>query len=273
MARIAMNELTTFRWSFDEDVQNYAAANYDGIGVWRQKIADFGEDKGSELVRDSQIQVSSLHWAGGFTGSDGRTFRESVADARDAVHLAADLGAACLVVYTGGRGGHTHNHARRLMTTALGELSPVAAELGVLLAIEPMHEACATEWTFLNRLDDTLQLLASLGDDNLRIVFDTYHLVQEESLVAKIPEFVQRIGLVQVGDAKSPPSGEQNRCLLGDGIVPLRDIVDELTSAGYDNYFEVELMGEEIESADYGELLRHSRETLIGIFESLPAAG
>lgn len=273
MAKIAMNELTTFRWSFDEDVQNYAAARYDAIGVWRQKIADFGEDKGCELVRDHQILVSSLHWAGGFTGSDGRTFQESVADARDAVQLAADLSAACLVVYTGGRGGHTHNHARRLMTTALGELSPVASELGVILAIEPMHEGCATEWTFLNRLDDTLQLLASLDDENLRIVFDTYHLAQEDSLVAKIPEFVKQIGLVQIGDAKSAPSGEQNRCLLGEGTVPLRDIVDELTSAGYDDYFEVELIGEEIESADYSEVLKHSRETLVGIFESLPMAG
>ena len=61
MAQIAMNELTTFRWSFDEDVRQYVAANYDGIGIWRQKLADFGEEKGSELVRDSQIEVSSLH--------------------------------------------------------------------------------------------------------------------------------------------------------------------------------------------------------------------
>jgi len=273
MARIAMNELTTFRWSFDEDVSHYVAASYDGIGIWRQKLADFGEDKGSELLRDSQIQVSSLQWAGGFTGSDGRSFRESVADAQEAVRLAADLSADCLVVYTGGRGGHTHNHARRLMTSALKELSPVASDLGVTLAIEPMHEGCATEWTFLNRLDETLDLLASLSDPNLRIVFDTYHLVQDESLVARIPEFISQIGLVQVGDAKAPPNGEQNRCLLGEGVVPLKDIVSELTSAGYANFFEVELMGEEIETAAYGDLLTHSRETLVNIFDSLPAVG
>ncbi len=29
VARISMNELTTYRWSFEEDVQHYAAAGMD----------------------------------------------------------------------------------------------------------------------------------------------------------------------------------------------------------------------------------------------------
>src|SRR5690349_19331128 len=38
MARLSMNELTTYRWSFEEDLRHYAAAGYEGIGVWREKI-------------------------------------------------------------------------------------------------------------------------------------------------------------------------------------------------------------------------------------------
>ena len=46
MSRLSINELTTYRWSFEEDVTRYKAAGIAGIGVWRQKLADFGEEKG-----------------------------------------------------------------------------------------------------------------------------------------------------------------------------------------------------------------------------------
>ena len=147
MARISMNELTTYRWSFEEDVQNYARAGIQALSVWRQKLSDFGEEKGVELITECGLSVSSLMWAGGFTGSDGRSHKESVDDAHEAIKVASELKADCLIVYSGNRAGHTHNHARRLLNSALKELLPHAGEAGVTLAIEPMHEGCAREWT------------------------------------------------------------------------------------------------------------------------------
>ena len=48
------------------------------------------------------------------------------------------------------------NHARRLIQSALTELTPRATELDVWLAVEPMHPGCAAEWTFLTGIDDVL---------------------------------------------------------------------------------------------------------------------
>ena len=42
MAMLSMNETTTFRWSFEEDVARYAAAGIPAMGVWRQKLSDCG---------------------------------------------------------------------------------------------------------------------------------------------------------------------------------------------------------------------------------------
>lgn len=258
MAVLSINELTTYRWTFEEDVQNYVAAGVPAIGVWRQKLSDYGDEKGIELISESGLQVSSLLWAGGFTGSDGRSYRESIQDAREAIRLASALKAGCLVIYSGGRGGHTHNHARRLLRGALDELLPVSADAGVTLAIEPMHTACASEWTFIQDLDEALQLLGAYGSERLKIAFDTYHHAHDMAVVSRLSEVVSQIALVQLGDARQPPVGEQNRCRLGDGSIPLAEIVRVLRRAGYDGYFEVELMGEEIEACDYRDLLRQS---------------
>jgi sugar phosphate isomerase/epimerase len=259
MARLSMNEMTTYRWSFEEDVHNYAAAGYDAVAVWRQKLSDFGEVKGAELLAENRLAVSSLLWAGGFTGSDGRSYRDSIDDAVEAIHQAADLQADSLVLYSGSRAGHTHNHAKRLFKSAIEELAPVADQRDVTLAIEPMHAGCAGAWTFLTDLDETLEVLSWIGCPRLKLVFDAYHLGQEPTVVARLPELAPMIALVQLGDARVPPNGEQNRCQLGQGNLPLKEIVNSVLQGGYDGYFDVELMGEDLECPDYIELIQQSK--------------
>lgn len=260
MAELSMNETTTYRWSFEEDVVAYAAAGIPAIGVWRQKLSDFGLAKAIELLSRHQLKVSHLFWAGGFTGSDGRSFRESLEDAREALRTAAELRAQSLVICSGTRAGHTFNHARRLVKDALVELSSISAALGVWLAVEPMHPGCAAHCTFLTNLDDTLTLLDAVASPQVKLVFDTYHLGQDPAVVARLPQIVPRVALVQLGDARQPPIGEQNRCPLGEGMIPLKEIVGALSAAGYNGYYDVELLGEELETSDYTSLLKHAKQ-------------
>jgi len=261
MGRLAVSELTTLRWSFEEDVEQYRALDIPAIGVWRQKLADVGEQRGAEMIAACGLVVSSLQWAGGFTGHDGRSHEESLADARQAIQTAALIRARCLIVHSGARGAHTHSHARRLFRLALDKLLPVAEEHGTRLAIEPMHCDCGGDFTFFNCLDETLELIASYDSPAIGLTLDTYHWGHGPELLDRMPRLVPLLALVQLGDGRQPPQGEPNRCLLGEGSIPLRDIVARLTAAGYDGYFEVELMGEEIEALDYCDVLKSSRQT------------
>lgn len=261
MAGLSINEVTTYRWSFEQDVAEYRACGIQAIGVWRQKLADFGESKGAELLTEAGLRVSNLLWAGGFTGSEGRSYQESIADAREAVQLAAALGTHHLILYSGARSGHTQNHARRLFTGALKELLPQAAELDVALTVEPMHPRCADDWTFLTSLDEALSLVEGFDNPYLKLAFDTYQWGNEPQIVERIGDFVQHIGIVQLGDARCAPDSEQNRLRLGEGTVPLACIVKALREAGYQGYYDVELFGEEIENNDYRQLLECSKRT------------
>ena len=260
MSNFSISELTTFRWTFEDDVHEYRRAGVSALSVWRHKLSDFGEGRGIELLAESGMAVSSLFWAGGFTGNDGRTYRESVEDARDALQLARELRAPCLIVHSGTRNGHTRNHARRLLKSALGELLPLADEFGVTLALEPMHHDCAGEFTFLTDLDDAREFLSDIGSDRVKMVFDTFHFGQSERVLERLGDLVDHIAVVHLADVMGRPTAEQNRCRLGNGSVPLEPILRTLRQTGYDGYYELELMGEEIESSDYVELLEHSRD-------------
>ena len=82
---------------------------------------------------------------------------------------------------------------------------------------------------------------------------------------------VDRIAIVQLGDADCEPWEEQDRRLLGEGRLPLREAVFALKSAGYDGFFEVELLGEDMESRDYDQILAHSKQaadSLLDVYAS-----
>ena len=268
MLRLSMNELTTMRWSFEEDVEEFAAAGFEAIGIWRPKLTDIGVAKGVELMQRKGLHCSNLLWAGGFTGSDGNSFRDSVSDAREAIEMAAAVKAGCLVIYSGSWGGHTRTHARRLVHNALGELLPFAEEFGVTLAIEPMHPGCCGDWTFLNTIAESLELIDAFESPFLKIVLDTYHFGFQESNLQQLADIAHRIAVVHVGDGFAPPSGDQDRCLLGKGKVPIRKIVDTLVDAGYDGFLDVEVIGESVEQFDYPTLVGASRDYMQSMFAS-----
>jgi sugar phosphate isomerase/epimerase len=259
MVPLSINELTTLRWSFEEDVLNCRAAGVSALGVWRPKLADYGEERGIELLAEHGIAVSNLLWAGGFTEREPSTFKEMLADAEEAIELAARLEAGCLVLYSGGRAGHTAKHARRIFRDALKHLDPIAAASGVTLAVEPMHEAIAEPFTVLTSLEVTLETIAAANCRSTKLVFDTYHMGHGNVPLAKIAEVASRVAIVHLADARGAPGDEQNRCRLGNGSLPLGDLIAALVAGGYRGYYDIELFGQDVEWFDYAELIAHSQ--------------
>jgi sugar phosphate isomerase/epimerase len=259
MTLLSMNEITTFRWSLEEDVEYYQHAGYRSIGVWRQKLTEIDEEHAIDLLAASGLDVSNLLWAGGFTGSDGRSLEESIHDATHALRVAAALNAGCLVVYPGGRNNHTYRHAGRLLRAALDTLLPLAETVEVPLAVAPMHSACAADWTFLTDIDSVLILIEDMQSEYLKLAYDTYHFPFSAGQHQALAKLVPHIGIVHLGDRRVPPNIDQEHCLLGEGRVPLAEIVTTLLEAGYVGAFDVKLHGSEIHSKDYWMLLEQSQ--------------
>jgi sugar phosphate isomerase/epimerase len=259
MTLLSMNELTTYRWSLGQDLDNYRDAGYGGIGVWRQKLIDENEDQAIERLTASGLTVTNVSWAGGFTGSDGRSLAESIEDAASAIRLAGSVMAGCLVIYSGGRNNHTYRHAGRLLRMALDELLPLAEMWEVPLAVEPMHASCATDWTFLTSLESAIDLIEQVDSPFLKIAYDTYHFPLGNGRRQLLSAMAPHLGIVFLADRLQPASADQERCPLGHGRLPLVEIVSTLQDAGYTGAYDVKLMGPDIETCDYWTLLEQSQ--------------
>jgi sugar phosphate isomerase/epimerase len=256
MMRLSVNHLTTFAWDLDDELIAYHREGFRAIGLWRPKLSGFGEERTADLLRELGISVSSLSWAGGFTGTNRWSFEDSLADARAAIKQAALVGAECLAIVSGPRSGHIDSHARRLITEALSVLAPEAAEAGVALALQPMRRDFSRSWTFLHAIDETLEVIGTAGR-GLKIAFDVYHLCNERRLVARIPELAPHVAVVQLCDSPATARGE--RRMLGDGEIPLSTILRAFDEAGYAGYYELAAWSRSLWRRDYCELLRECR--------------
>lgn len=259
ISKLSLNEVTTLRWSFCEDVTAYRDAGIEAIGVWKQKLTEYGEERGVELIRESGLDVSSLSWIGGFTGSNGYSLEEAMDDARETIRIAAQLNTNSVTVVSGSRAGHTFNHARELLVGALISLGDEAARHNTSLALQPMHPIFSQNWTFLDTLDDTLDILDCCQHPAVKLAFNVYHLWREPHLLERIPEIASRVSTVQLSDWQGSPRNQNDRCLPGEGVIPLAEITQAFADSGYDGFFEIDVWSEKVWESDYRDLISDCR--------------
>lgn len=259
MFDVAISELTSVRWELRDELIHAAAAGFDAISLWRPKVTDAGVAETARLLNRVGITASSLQWAGGFTGGDGRSFAESVADALDAIDVAEAVGAPVLVVQSGCRGGHTRSHATRLLCQALEALAPRAAVAGVTLAIRPIHPRAAPGCSFVTRLAEALELVEQCEDSAVRLAVDLWQFGDDDGIRDLLPRLAMAAALVQVADRIGPPAAAADRLPVDTGELPLAALVAGLVEAGYRGPLEFDPVGEAVEFMGYEAAWRQTR--------------
>ena len=263
--QLAVSQLTTLRWDLPEELCHCVEHGFDAISLWRAKVSDVGTGTAQELLQQAGVRVSSLHWAGGFTGSDGQTFDESLADCREAIETAEQLACPVLTVYAGCRGGHTLSHARRLVRQALAELAPAATAAGVTLALKPAREPESLGGGFMSSLEETQAVIADVDQDHVGLALDLWAFADDPFLRESWDLLVRHTRLVLVADRSGPLDFEQERLLPGAGRLPLDWCLRALADAGYQGDIEIDPVGEAVSQAGYEATLAaisHYRDEL-----------
>lgn len=259
MFDVAVSELTSPRWDLHDEVERAAAHGFDAISLWRPKVSDVGAGTAAAMVAVAGLRVSSLQWAGGFTGGDGRSFAESVEDAVEAITTAATLGAPVLLVHSGCRGGHTRSHAQRLLVQALETIAPVASRAGVTLALRPAHPAGGVGCNFLGGLSEAIDLVEGFSDSAVRLAVDFWHFGDAPDIDLLLPQLAEVAAIVQVADRCGPPSAASDRLPAGHGGLPLERLVGEMLAHGYRGPVEFDPVGEVAEILGYDGVWHETR--------------
>ena len=249
--RFGVSEFTTWPWSFERDIERYAAHGVDAIEVCEFKLNRDDYRPQLRSIERTGLTVSSVQstvhslfpdsLAPSPTDPDDRIRHMKSAIERIAPYVPP--GTPFVVITGAAPGGNTELVYEKCLT-AFSELAEFAAGHGVRMAYEPLNPVLFNTDTALWGLDQALELVRRVDHPALGICLDTWNIFQTPDLHNVIRACGERIFLVQVSDWHRPRSGA-DRISLGDGSIDNAAIIRTVREAGYARPFVLEIFSSE----------------------------
>ena len=240
---LAINSITVKSLNLQQLVDSCARAGITTIAPWRDIIQAVGIPQAGKIIRDAGMKVTSLVRAGLFTAADDAGRRAALDDNRRALDEAVGIGAANLLLISGGLppGSKDIVGARKQVRDGLAALLPYARQAKMPLALEPLHPMTAADRACVTTLGNANDLCEELGD-GLGVAIDVYHVWWDPDLPRQIARAGKRILGYHVCDWLVPTTDLLlDRGMMGDGIIDLKGIRRMVEDAGYAAPVDVEI--------------------------------
>lgn len=157
------------------------------ISPWRDQVAAAGLDATARQLRSHGMALSGYCRGGFFPAADAAGLRAALDDNRRAIDEAKTLDAACLVLVVGALPGALDGtphytdlaRARGEVFDGIAASLDYARQVGMPLAIEPLHPMQAADRACINTLEHALDICDALDAQKtgaLGVALDVYHV-------------------------------------------------------------------------------------------------
>jgi sugar phosphate isomerase/epimerase len=233
--RVSVSAVSSRRQSFDEDLAMWERLGVDHVGLSLRKCEEVGLDEATRKVDDAGLRVSNMVECGWCALDDEATWDPY----RERLTAAFEAFGARLVVTTGPAGALDWDAAAEAFAALIEPVPFVAVE-----NTNPLR----LDLSFVTSLWDTFDLAAFADVD---ICIEVNACWAERALDETLQEAGARIAHVQLSDWKIGTLCTPDRCVPGDGDIPLPKILALLDDVGYGGVFEIEILGPRIEEEGY----------------------
>ncbi len=263
--RLCIHTATTRPLPLEIAVDEYVRAGVSGITVWRDALAGRNVRAAGERIRKAGLEIVSLCRGGFFVNADEEERIVAIEENRAVVREAAELGAPLVVLVCGADPAVPLPVARDQIRSGIEAVLPLAAELGVKLAIEPLHPMYADSRSAITDLATANRMCEEIDSPALGVAVDVYHLWFDPSLEAEIDRAGERILAFHVCDWRTPTRDLlTDRGLMGEGCIDIPEIRGWVEAAGFGGFIEVEIF-----STEYWALEQRSYiNRIVGAYEA-----
>jgi len=252
LQRLSVCELSLPDTTFEQDLELIKASGATGIAISEFKLRD-GDDlsqiaalKESGLTATICIPANTsplpLRPDDVFPGSTDPDVRLEAM--LGSIRRVAMYQPDSILAVTGSSSGYDLRDARKIAVEALREATTLAVSLGTRLALET-NRNLGLDYSFLRSLPETIDFLDEIGDPGIGLLYDFYHLWDQDNIIADTERFATRIFGVQYNDWREPPRCFADRLLPGDGAMDLPAILGALERGGYRGWYDFEIFSDD----------------------------
>ena len=193
--------------------------------------------------------------------SDEKTVESATAEVRECIRIAKNLH----IPYIRVRANKHDDGDTERVEKFLSNILPECEEIGVTLLIETSGLYCDTA-----KLRDMLQLFAC---DSIAALWDTYspYFIENEAPERTIENLGAYIKHIHVKDAVR--DGKNHFCLMGEGELPIKEMILALRSVNYDGFVSLEWNPDWCKEIDDMEIILSQFENFMSQFEDTSKSG
>lgn len=277
MPRFSVSEFSTLNLSFEEDLAAYAAGGSEGIGLAEAKLPEGQDAESLAKLRESGLATTiclpamlSVLPLPPFPGPEDPA--ERVESLCASVRRLAPFEPEVVLCLTGPAGDRDPAEARKIAVEGLREVAATAQEVGVRVALEPIHSSARDSFTLVDTIPGAVEVVEEVGLP-MGVIFDTWHLWDTPDVLDHIREHAHRFPAVHVNDWRDPTRGWDDRALPGEGIMDLPAMFAALEAGGFDGWYELEIFSAEtypdsLLQLDPAELVRRGKEGFLRAWEA-----
>jgi len=250
--RFSVSEITTFHQSYEEDVACYARAGVEGMGVWEFKLPEGKDADSVARLRDAGLKATTCIpgilsiWPVPFPGpTDPQERTEGLCAA---IRRFAPFEPEVILCLTGHPGDAVDPaEARRVAVEGLRRAAKECAEHGLVLGLEPLHRNVYGHWSLIGDIPGTIALMDEIGEPNVKLLYDVYHLWDTDNVLEDTVRHGARIvPSIHVCDWRDPTRNDFDRVLPGAGIIDLPAIFGALEAGGHgDSWYDLEIFSDD----------------------------
>ncbi len=229
-----------FQATIAETIDAIARAGFGGIAPWRREVEGQDIKAIARHIRDAGLKVTSYCRSAYIPALTRAEFDTNIQTNFRALDDAAILGANSFMIVSG-----TSKNlalARAQVAEAVAMLCDYAKPLGLKIALEPLHPVYAADRCCINLLSQALDICDAVNAKNLGVCVDAYHTWWDPNLARDIARAGKRISDYHVSDWLAITTDTLNdRGMMGDGVIDLKAIRQQVEAAGFDGLVEVEI--------------------------------
>jgi sugar phosphate isomerase/epimerase len=256
--RLCIHTITTKPLEFEVACSKYSAQGVKGISIWRDAVEGLDPNTVSRCLKVNQLIPVSYVRGGFFPSPDPEKRGSAISENITMLQEASEMEIPLLVLVCGADPGQSLNTSREQIKKGIESILPVARRLNVKLAIEPLHPMYADSRSAITSLEQANQMAEYFNDDFLGIAVDVYHLWFDEELEAQIRRCGDHRNLYayHICDWNVPTTDMlQDRGLMGEGCIPLKQIRAWVEESGFSGFHEVEIFSTKFWKEDQGLFL------------------